>query len=327
MLVTVAICTFNRSASLRETLQSLAGCAAVPHTELEVLIVDNNSTDDTAGVVREFMPTTTLEVKYLFEGAQGLSNARNAAIHSARGEIISFIDDDVILPSNWLLELTNAFRQFDAACVGGRVFLAPTLQLPNWWRKEYDAPLGKFDRGDQTIVSDSTNREMIGIGANLSFRRVVFDKYGAFSTTHGRTGTKLLMGEETELIDRLLDHGERAIYYPACFLYHSPGPQRATSSYLRRWYYRMGEWESTCNKSPTVTWFGIPRWVYGAALTGTFKLLASTLTLRSSLMRYSQFRLFFLAGYAVSAHSGPTYAPKVSKQSSEQQANAQIRKP
>jgi glycosyltransferase involved in cell wall biosynthesis len=310
MLVTVAICTFNRSASLRATLQSLAGCAAVPHTELEVLIVDNNSTDDTAGVVREFMQTATLEVRYLFEGAQGLSNARNAAIRSARGEIISFIDDDVILPLNWLFELTNAFRQFDAACVGGRVFLSPTLRLPKWWRKEYDAPLGKFDRGDQTIVSDSTNREMIGIGANLSFRRVIFDKCGAFSTTHGRTGTKLLMGEETELIDRLLDYGERAIYCPACFLYHSPGPQRMTSSYLRRWYFRMGEWESAQNSSSAVSWFGIPRWVYGSAVSLILKLLASTLTLQSSAMRYCQFRLFFLAGFATGVNSRNAYAPK-----------------
>src|ERR1700687_3103329 len=205
MLVTVAVCTFNRSASLRETLQSLAGCSAVPHVEWELLVVDNNSTDDTAAVVREFMRTATFEVRYLFEGAQGLSNARNTAIRSARGEIISFIDDDVILPSNWLFELTNAFRQFDAACVGGRVFLSPTLQLPTWWRKEYDAPLGKFDRGERIIVSDSRNREMIGIGANLSFRHNIFDKYGAFSTSHGRTGTKLLMGEETELVERLLD--------------------------------------------------------------------------------------------------------------------------
>ncbi len=264
----VIVCTHNRSASLHATLQSLAGLQAPGDLAWEALVVDNGSTDRTAETAAGFRPALPI-LRYLYEPEKGLSRARNAGIRRARGSVLAFLDDDVRVDPRWLQALRDAYRRYPAACVSGRVLLAPELCRPAWWDARFDAPLGKFDRGSSVMLSTQAGGALLGIGANISFRRDVFERHGLFRTDLGRQGSKLLMGEETELCARLRRHGELIVHYPDALVLHAPDVTRFTKGYVRRWYFRIGEWRApevlqAEEHLPRI--LGVPRWRYRQAL-------------------------------------------------------------
>jgi len=106
MKISVIIVTFNRAASLKEALQSLSKQACRPD---EVIVVDNNSNDDTKEVVNCF--EGPLNIRYVFEEKRGIPFARNTGIKQARCEIVAFMDDDCRPRHDWLEELVKPFYQ------------------------------------------------------------------------------------------------------------------------------------------------------------------------------------------------------------------------
>jgi glycosyltransferase involved in cell wall biosynthesis len=259
--VSVCICTYNRRDSLLEVLRSLTRMDVPEHASFEVLVIDNNSADGTADAVRD-PAWRTLPLRYVHEARQGLSTARNAAVAEARGRVIAFLDDDVTVERDWLEKLVAAFGAGPApAAVGGPAILDSDLRRPSWWHEEFDGPAGHFDRGDAVRSSDDGYRGMIGIGANMAFDRRVFETYGSFRTDLGRAGASLAMGEELELLDRLRRGGERLVYDPSVVVHHRPDLERVSKSYLRRWYFRFGEWSFEKERdSEVVRLLGLPRW-------------------------------------------------------------------
>src|ERR1700690_2526966 len=105
--VTVAVITFNRSRLLRETLGGLvrqdypAGC-------WELLVIDNNSTDDPRDVVAAFMASTP-SPRWILEQRPGLDHGRNRAIDEASGDVIALVDDDILVEPDWLAQLVAPF--------------------------------------------------------------------------------------------------------------------------------------------------------------------------------------------------------------------------
>src|SRR3972149_142120 len=166
MKISVVVCTYNRCEDLRRALQSLI-LQDFPATDYEILVVDNNSIDKTKDVVGNFLKISSSNVKYVFETAQGLSHARNRGIKEAKGEIISFIDDDVIVAKDWLTETKKAFDIYKAAYISGRVLIKDKIEKPDWWDEQYNMILGGFDRGDAVIFVNERYAGIIGIGANM----------------------------------------------------------------------------------------------------------------------------------------------------------------
>lgn len=280
-MVSVVICTYNRAQSLRRALSSLAAMDVPADLPWEVIVVDNRSRDATREVAQTFARTSPLQMRYVFEGEQGLNRARNRGVKEATGDILSFLDDDVVVTTNWLVEVKKAFDAYQVACVGGRVLLHETLPRPPWWHASYDGALGKFDGGDAIIFAGKERFRMIGIGANLSFRSSVFGTHGSFRPDLDRRRGKLLMGGDTEFYDRLRRGGEASMYYPGAVVYQCPDAERFTRQYLRRWHFRVGEWRSTRGTEPAgkqvPTIFGIPRWRYRRAWQFGFQAVACTL--------------------------------------------------
>ena len=103
MRLTVALCTYNRADFLRQTLAGLAR-QNFPRDQFEVLVIDNNSRDHTAAVVAEFANTVPAP-RHVLETQQGLDYARNRAISEARGDIIIFGDDDILVAPDWLAQM------------------------------------------------------------------------------------------------------------------------------------------------------------------------------------------------------------------------------
>src|SRR5690349_5231481 len=99
--VSVCICTYNRCQTLRSALESVLGQEA-DGVRFEVIVVDNNSTDDTKQVVESFVRRGHSNLRYSFEGRQGLSHARNAGIAVARSPLVAFTDDDIRVAPDWV---------------------------------------------------------------------------------------------------------------------------------------------------------------------------------------------------------------------------------
>src|SRR5580704_11547043 len=121
MRLSVVICTWNRAESLQKTLESIESCRVPDGTDWEVLIVDNNSTDATSVICQSFVQTNPERYRYFLERKQGKSFALNTAIENARGEVIAFTDDDVLVGVDWLSALLSAFEDNDCVGVAGKI--------------------------------------------------------------------------------------------------------------------------------------------------------------------------------------------------------------
>ena len=123
MDISVIVCAYNRCESLAKTLDSIAKSILPGNTAWEVLVVDNNSTDQTAEVIKDFCCRYPLHFRYLFEPTQGKSYALNAGILESRGAILAFTDDDITVESTWFQRLTAPLRDSTWSGSGGPVIL------------------------------------------------------------------------------------------------------------------------------------------------------------------------------------------------------------
>src|SRR5690349_865515 len=131
----IVICTFNRSQGLKATLESMDALDTAG-LNVEVIVVNNNSRDDTKAVFEAWTRRSRLPARYLFEAQQGLSFARNSGVCIAQGEVIAFTDDDVTVDPAWIRELVSAMRQTGAAAAGGKILPAWAGPVPRWLTPE-----------------------------------------------------------------------------------------------------------------------------------------------------------------------------------------------
>lgn len=303
-LISVIICTYNRCESLRGTLKSLETIFIPPDLVWELLVIDNNSSDKTSETVGSFLSRGTLPLKYVFEPVAGLSTARNRGVLESSGEILAFLDDDVVVSRQWLIEVRKAFAQYDAACVGGRVLLDDTSPRPPWWDRTYDVAVGEFDRGTQVIV-DQSEETLIGIGANIIFKRTVFERCGWFRTDMGRKAGQLMTGEETDMVQRLRQQKQRLVYYPAALVYHCVPARRFSKPYLRQHFYNSGQWyflKEWNDPSMGLRILGVPRWRYLSLLKSLWRMFLLLFRRRQTEFFFEQLQVAFYFGYFRAAH-------------------------
>ena len=254
MKFSMVICTYNKCESLKRTLNSLKEMSA-PKGSWELILVDNNSKDSTQSVIEECEKHRDLNVKYIFEEKQGLSHARNRGIREAEGEIVAFTDDDVILDRYWLSNIQRAFKEKEISCVGGKILPMWEISVPKWLSPELHYILALLDRGDKPFYLESP---MIW-GANFAVRSDIFKKYGVFDTNLGRIPERLFAGEETYLVRKLLDKGEKVLYYPEAAVYHCIPKRRISKRYFRKWKYDQGVLRASLLKnSGDHQYLGIP---------------------------------------------------------------------
>ena len=232
MDATIIVCTYNRAESLRDTLRALRAQKINPSREWEVVVVDNNSKDHTRQVVAEVQREWPL-LRYEFEQAQGLSHARNHGIAVAQGDVLLFTDDDVLPEPDWLETTLAGMDKYQADACGG--YIAPIWESPppSWLTERFYGFLAvRTDRTDDYLITDTSNTPF---GANMAFRKAVFERVGLFDTSRGRKGKVLASGEDGEMFERILAAGLKVMFIGGSRVHHKVEGFRLSKRYFRRW--------------------------------------------------------------------------------------------
>lgn len=277
MDASIVVCTYNRAESLRDTLRALQALQADPGRSWEVIVVDNNSKDHTKAVVEEVQRGWPL-LRYAFEGAQGLSHARNHGIGCARGAVILFTDDDVLPEPDWLETTLAGLARYGADACGG--FIAPVWETPPppWLTERFYGFLAvRTDRTDDHPVTADTPPPF---GANMAFRREVFDRVGLFDTSRGRKGAVLASGEDGEMFERILAAGMKVMFLGGSRVHHKVEAFRTTKRYFRRWRFQTSRnIAQSRGMAGGRRLFNVPLYVYPQLLRAIGRMVWSRLTL------------------------------------------------
>jgi glycosyltransferase involved in cell wall biosynthesis len=179
---------------LKMTLESILKLEFDVPAELEIIIIDNNSNDQTKEVVFSFSERFQGRLKYFFQPIPGKSLSLNMGIQNAKGDILAFTDDDVELHPAWLNEMHKCFNEHACDGIGGRVLPSYSEHTPQWVKDNAIRLSGSvviYDYGEKTMRL--TDKMYSFIGANFAFKKDVFLKHGFFRTDLG-PGTKMLIG-------------------------------------------------------------------------------------------------------------------------------------
>ena len=237
-------------------MQDLAASRLPDSSDWEVLVVDNNSSDQTRQLVEGFCAQNQ-RIRYVFEPRAGKSHALNSGIKHARGELLAFVDDDVRIDPGWLHHLTAPLGDRRWAGVGGRTLVRQKTKLPPWFAFEDFGSIvcAHFDLGNQP--------QELGrppYGANMAFRKSMFEKYGGFRTDLGPSPYNYIprCGEDTDFGHRLLAAGERIRYEPQAIVYHPVPEHRLDQNYLLSFWFDHGRAAARNIDKTAVVW-GVKR--------------------------------------------------------------------
>ena len=272
MRISVILCTYNRHLYLRKALDSIAGSALAESTDWEVLVIDNNSNDQTPNVVNEFATRYPGRFRYIFEPQQGKSRALNTGIRESRGDVLAFVDDDVTVAPTWLWNLTAGLRNGQWAGAGGRVLPARTFSPPSWLKIESAYAFGPLALFDPRLEAGQLTEAPLG--NNMAFRKEMFENYGGFRTDLGPCPGNEIRSEDSEFADRLLAAGERLRYEPSAVVHHVVPDNRVRKKYFSDWWYDKARSEMRTFGVPSDTrWFvaGIPLYLFRRLIVWTLR--------------------------------------------------------
>ena len=245
--VTILICTYNRAPLLRETLAAMQEMTQPDGCAVDILVIDNNSTDNTVSVVTQASTNVRFPITLMQERRQGKSFALNTGLAAASGDVLALTDDDVLPAVDWLVRMIDDFRTQNVTFVFGKVLprwtVTPPPELLTMPAQAIWGPLAIVDYGDepQHYRVDSTGQRL-PIGANLAFIRSALVAIGGWRTDLGKVNNTLISGEDHEIFMRVRQLGlYRGYYDPELSVRHYIPAARLTRRYFRKWFYWSGK--------------------------------------------------------------------------------------
>jgi len=203
----------------------------------EIVVINNNCTDNTDELCKKFaQENPDILFRQIPEKNQGLGFARNRGITEAKGDIISFIDDDAEVTPHFADSIIQAFKQYPHYnAMGGKVLpIFENKEEPRWMSKYMSGPISKIDFGEVT----RNFPKKYPVGCNMIFRRGVFEKYGNFKGELSRSDDK-------DMFLRLKKHREKVLYVPEIVVYHHIPADRITYKSILNLGYSSGRFEAT----------------------------------------------------------------------------------
>lgn len=300
MKLTVIIPTFNRAQLLSKTLKSLADATRPIGLEMSVTVVDNNSTDETKTAVDQWKDQ--LDLKYVFETRQGKSRALNTGIENADCDLIGMIDDDEEVAEDWLVEIARVFlnRWEEVDFIGGRYTPRWEAPPPTWLPAQCTGVVGFSNPGEEELPYGGSFKGMMP-GGNAVVKLSAFREVGAYDEQLGPVGKDLMGCEDDDMYHRLLEVGKRGLYCPKLTIYHRVPAYRLTKKYFRKWCFGWGASQSVIDAhraeyiGPRI--LGVPRYLYGDAVRGTFQMIRSILVNNTDRAFAHELSLWILAGF------------------------------
>lgn len=231
--ISVVICAYTEK-RWDDLVLAVASLQQQTHQPKEIIVVIDHNPHLFQKACTTFADVILLENSE----ARGLSGARNCGIAIAKGAIVAFLDDDAVAAPDWLRHLALAYSKPEIVGIGGAIDPHWATERPAWFPHEFDWVVGCTYRGMPWQPAPVRNL----IGANMSFRREVFERIGGFRTGMGRVGTRPVGCEETELCIRIYQQWPEAIlrYEPQASVFHHVPSQRATWRYFRARCYAEG---------------------------------------------------------------------------------------
>jgi glucosyl-dolichyl phosphate glucuronosyltransferase len=260
MLISVIVCTYNRCELLSKALASIVGSKVPSSAGWEIIVVDNNSSDQTRHVVEDLSGRYPRRLRYHLEPEQGLSAARNAGIRMSQGDVVVFTDDDVTVEPDWLWNLTAPLLNGEWVGAGGRIVPVWGVAPPRWFPPNLIGPIVALDLGPIRVPLT-----IAPVGANMAFQREVFVKYGDFRTDLGRCGRRLRSGEDSEFGYRLFAAGERLCYEPSAVVHHPVPENRLQKKYFLSWIFESARTDVVMAGPPAgAKWLlaGVPMYLF-----------------------------------------------------------------
>lgn len=298
--ISVIICTYNRCELLKRSIESVLSqdCGGIRY---ELIIVDNNSTDQTRQLCNSFLSRCAIPVRYILEPRQGVSYARNTGMAQAKAPIFAFSDDDVCVGKDWIASIKRAFDLHpEIAGIGGKVLPEWSEKPPEWLTRRHWMPLALQDYGDAPIKIDAENALCL-ITANLALRRQVFEQIGLFSTTLQRVKSGIGSMEDHELHMRLWEANYQEMYMPDVVVYAVVQSERLTKEYHRKWHKGHGYFYALLRdqkfERSAIRLFDVPAHLYKQAFLDLLYWSKNRLTGNQEKAFLYETRLRFFAGF------------------------------
>jgi len=246
-MISVVIPTYGRPASVIECVESVLNNNY--SSEYEILIIDQ-APDSTLGneVHRRYGNTAT--IRYFFLDVAGASRARNLGVRCAHGEIVAFIDDDVIADPGWLKSIARTFCDVHPrpGLMAGRILPIWLCSRPRWLPREREFLLGLYDIGDQAKLLPDAD---LPLSANMAALRQLVIDIGGFDERLGFDYSRkepMIAGEDSMLGQQLKDAGHLIYYQPAAIGRHKISKLKLSPRYFLRRHFWEGVTVVTCMK-------------------------------------------------------------------------------
>jgi glycosyltransferase involved in cell wall biosynthesis len=233
-LISIVISSYNRADKLQKALQGIENQQSVQPDDFEVLIVDNNSTDDSEAVALSF--DSEMNLRFVIEETQGLGHVRNTGFLLAQGEYVAYLDDDAIPPPTWISGILKIISSQSPDCICGPYYPYYDTEKPTWFLDEYEIRT-KGDKQRLLVPGEECS------GSNMIWKKEVLELLGGVDVSLGMKGEYIVGGEDSDLFRRYwLKAGTpplngRIVYNPDLEILHwTPGYKMRVNYILKRNY-------------------------------------------------------------------------------------------
>lgn len=298
-MISVLIATRDRAPLLAATLEALSQQES-PGQPVEIVVVDNASTDGTLAVI-ERARAACANLVYIREERPGKSHALNTALAQLKGDLIVLTDDDVLPARGWLAAYARAFETSSADFVVGRILPMWEEQPPRWLSPALYGVLAIPDGGTVGLpIARGLNEHIMPLGANMAVRRRIVDRIGGWSPDLGKLQGTLRTGEDHEFALRMLMAGFNGWYEPDAWVRHRVPADRLRLPYFSKWFHDNGAVEAQLERRYPTTHryvFGVPRYLWRQAALDVSSALVGMARRDWARAAAGQMRTLWFAGY------------------------------